>query len=113
MRIRTRLYIFNFDCFHIFYIVNEKLITGTYILLDSSYSLPKIQFKSDGTIKGLKDYKSYIVWTDFVAPGPDEYVSDGICFDDANNNKPCFDFEFKSDTLILKQKKQIFKLLKQ
>jgi len=95
------------------YIVNEKIFSGNYILIDSTNSQTKIQFKSDGTLTGFRDFKTYNVWTDFAAPGPDGDISDAIFFTDNTNKSIGFDFEFKTDTLFLKQANLTFKLLRQ
>ena len=48
------------------YIVNEKLFSGNYLLIDSSNHKTNVSFGSDGTITGLSNFKTYYVITDFM-----------------------------------------------
>lgn len=81
------------------YMVNEKLFSGNYILLNSENSSTKVDFKNDGSIIGFPDFKSYYVFTDFLG-GP-EAVLDEIAFNLHENNSKSFAFKISNDTTYL------------
>lgn len=78
------------------YIVNEKLFSGSYLLIDSTKSSTTINLKSDGSLTGYSDFKTYYVITDFMG-GP-ETILDGIAFNLNEENSKWFAFRIESDT---------------
>lgn len=80
-------------------IVNEKLFSGNYLLIDSTNSTTKINLKSDGSLTGYSDFKTYYVLTDFMG-GP-EAILDGIAFNLNEKNSKWFAFKINSDTTYL------------
>lgn len=81
------------------YIVNAKLFSGNYLLIDSTNSSTKINLKSDGSLTGYPDFKSYYVFTDFMG-GP-ETILDGMAFNLNNKNSKWFAFKIENDTIFL------------
>ncbi len=81
------------------YIVNEKLFSGNYLLIDSTNSSSKINLKSDGSLTGYSDFKTFYVFTDFTG-GP-ETILDGIAFNIQTNNSKGFAFTISNDTTYL------------
>ncbi len=81
------------------YIVNEKLFSGNYLLIDSTNSSSKINLKSDGSLTGYSDFKTFYVFTDFTG-GP-ETILDGIAFNIQTNNSKGFAFKISNDTTYL------------
>jgi hypothetical protein len=81
------------------YIVNEKLFSGNYLLIDSTNTTTKINLKSDGSLTGYSDFKTYYVFTDFMG-GP-ETILDGIAFNIQTNNSKGFAFKISNDTTYL------------
>ena len=91
------------------YIVNKIMFSGHYIFYDKGVQT-NVEFKNDGSSIGLKDFKKYVVATDFVAEGPDEESFDAISFSNSKSVGTVFLFEFNSDTLILINGKDTIKL---
>lgn len=81
------------------YIVNQKLFSGNYLLIDSTNSSTKINLKSDGSLTGYSDFKTYYVFTDFMG-GP-ETILDGIAFNINEKNSKWFAFKIHGDTTFL------------
>lgn len=81
------------------YLVNEKLFSGNYLLIDSTNSTTKVNLKSDGTLTGHSDFKAFYVFTDFMG-GP-ETILDGIAFNLNEKNSKWFAFKINSDTTYL------------
>lgn len=81
------------------YIVNEKLFSGNFLLLDSTNNGTMITLKSDGTITGDPNLKDYYVFTDFGG-GP-ETILDGIVFNRDEKNSSWFAFKIENDTTFL------------
>ena len=80
-------------------IVNEKLFSGKYLLIDSTNSSTEINLKSDGSLTGYSDFKTYYVFTDFMG-GP-ETILDGMAFNLNEKNSKWFAFKISSDTTYL------------
>ncbi len=106
------------------YIVNEKLFKGNYILIDTIGNKTNVSFKSDGTLIGMQDFKTYYVFTDFMG-GP-ETILDGIAFRINQRNSIWLAFVIQKDTTylynttgdeeageLLQLDKLIYKLVKQ
>ena len=81
------------------FIVNEKLFSGNFLLVDSTNSTRKIHLKSDGSLTGHSDFKTYYVITDFIG-GP-ETILDGIVFNLNEKNAKWFAFKINEDTTYL------------
>jgi len=81
------------------FIVNEKLFSGNYLLIDSSNSITNITFKNDGSLTGDSDLKTYYIFTDFLG-GP-KTILDGIAFNVNEKNMKCFAFKIEKDTTYL------------
>lgn len=80
-------------------IVNEKLFSGNFLLVDSINSTTKIHLNSDGSMTGNSDFKTYYVITDFIG-GP-ETILDGIIFNLNEINAKWFAFKTNKDTTYL------------
>jgi len=81
------------------YIVNEKLFSGNYLLIDSINTTTKVNFKSDGSLTGYSDFMTYYVFTDFMG-GPETSL-DGIAFNVNEKNSKWFAFKIYGDTTFL------------
>ncbi len=81
------------------YIVNEKLFSGNYLLLDNKNKVLKVILNSDGTLTGIPAFTTYYVFTDFMG-GP-ETILDGIAFNLYENNSTWFAFKIEKDTTFL------------
>jgi hypothetical protein len=81
------------------YIVNEKLFSGNYLLIDSTNSTTKINLKSDGSLTNYSDFKTYYVFTDFMG-GP-ETILDGMAFNLNEKNSKWLTFKINNDTTYL------------
>ncbi|MBE0662366.1 MAG: hypothetical protein IH597_07855 [Bacteroidales bacterium] len=81
------------------YMVNEKLFSGDYLLLDSTNNWTKVTLKSDGTITGYSGFKTYNVATDFLG-GP-KTILDEIFFNANERNAMLFAFIIQNDTTYL------------
>ncbi len=79
------------------FIVNSKLISGTYDVIDTLNSHSVAQFKDDGSVIGFLDYKKYVIQTDFIA-GPENNL-DQICFDISTKNAQCFTYQINGSTI--------------
>ncbi len=80
------------------YMVNKKLITGSYLVTDSTDKERLVQMTSEGVVKGLPGIETYYVITDFVAS---EDSSDVICFDIQTDTQNCYAFKINGDTITL------------
>ncbi len=81
------------------YITNKKLITGEYLMSDSTGSTRKATFNDHGKVTGFPGFENYYVNTDFsVEPGtnPDELI-----FDLYSRHQKLYAFKFNADTLNL------------
>ena len=81
------------------YIVNKKLITGTYTCEDKTGQSMTVQFNDDGKISGFPGFHSYYVNTDFMA-GPENNL-DEIFLDIRTKNQKGYAFTIQADTLNL------------
>jgi hypothetical protein len=79
------------------FFVNQKLITGNYSSTDSAGNTSPVKFKTDGTVYGLANFKTYSVGTDFEA-GPENNL-DIIYFDDIEQNTLAY--KINRDTITL------------
>lgn len=80
-------------------VVNEKLFSGNYLLIDSTSAIGTINLKNDGSLSGWADFNTYYVFTDFMG-GP-ESVLDGIAFNLNEKKSKWFAFKINSDTTYL------------
>jgi len=81
------------------YMVNEKLFSGNYLLIDSTNATTKISLKGDGSLTGHPDFQSYYVSTDFMGePGAS---LDEIEFNLNEKNAKSFAFKISNDTTYL------------
>ena len=81
------------------YMVNKKLVAGSYEATDTTGKKLVVRLYNDGTLSGFPNSKTYYILTDFVAEneeGPDE-----ICFDIQTSNQNCYGFQIKGDTISL------------
>lgn len=81
------------------YIVNEILFSGNYLLIDSTNSTTKVTFKSDGSLIGHAQFKTYYVFTDFT--GDSETTLDQIVFNVNENNSKWFAFHIFGDSTFI------------
>ena len=81
------------------YMVNEKLFSGEYLLIDSKNSKTKVNLNSDGSITGHSEFKTFYVFTDFLG-GP-EQVLDQMAFNVYEKNVKVFAFIVKKDAIYL------------
>lgn len=81
------------------HIVNEKLFSGNYLLIDSMNLKKKVTFKSDGSLAGFPNFKTYVVNTDFMG-GPETQL-DGIALNVDEKNSKWFAFKINGDTTFL------------
>lgn len=81
------------------YMVNEKLFSGKYLLIDSKNVKTKVSLNSDGSMTGHSDYKTFYVFTDFLG-GP-EQVLDQIAFNVYEKNARELAFIIKEDAIYL------------
>ncbi|GAA4332501.1 hypothetical protein GCM10023149_38810 [Mucilaginibacter gynuensis] len=78
-------------------LVNQVIITGTYILNDSLNVHNKVHFTTDGKVNGLSNFELYNLQTDFNS-GPMNNM-DEIAFDEYKKNQANFIFLINRDTL--------------
>jgi hypothetical protein len=81
------------------YILNEKLFSGNYLLIDSTNTSTKINLKNDGSLTGYSDFKTYYVYTDFMG-GP-KPILDVMVFNLNEKNSKLFAFKISGDTTYL------------
>lgn len=81
------------------YITNKKIITGNYMMADSTGSVSKCAFTNEGNVSGFPDFKSYWVNTDFEA-GPENNL-DEIFFDLYSKQQKSYAYKILLDTLKL------------
>jgi len=81
------------------YMVNKTLFSGIYDASDTAGNKMKIQFRDDGLVKGVSNFKKYYVLTDFAA-GPENKL-DEVCFDIQTQNQTCYAFKIITDTINL------------
>ncbi len=80
------------------YMVNKKLVTGSYLVTDSAGVERSVRMINEGIITGLPGFGTYYVITDFVGS---ECNTDKICFDIQTNLQSCFAFKISNDTISL------------
>lgn len=81
------------------YMVNKKLMAGSYKVIDTTGIERSVQLTNEGIIDGLPGFKTYYVITDFVASPQDSI--DQICFDIQTDKQICYAFEIRKDTMDL------------
>lgn len=81
------------------YIVNQKLISGSYIVTDTIGTGRLVSLDNEGNITGFPGSKTYYIITDFVAES--EKITDQICFDIQTANQKCYGFNINNDTINL------------
>lgn len=80
------------------YIVNEKLFAANYLLIDSTGTATKVTLNSDGTLVGYPAFRSYYVFTDFIAT---EASFDGMAMNMYEDDSASFALQFNKDTTYL------------
>lgn len=81
------------------YIVNKKLVAGTYKATDTAGKEFIVSLANNGSVSGFPGSKTYYILTDFVAE--DEEGPDEICFDVQISDRNCYGFQVKGDTINL------------
>ncbi|MFN8713875.1 MAG: hypothetical protein ACK5Z2_13600 [Bacteroidota bacterium] len=81
------------------YMVNEKIFSGNYLLIDTKNSSQKISLKSDGTLSGHTTFTTYSVTTDFL--GDPEPGFDEIVLNPQTINATSFAFKRANDSIYL------------
>ncbi|MCR6641239.1 MAG: hypothetical protein NVV82_20130 [Sporocytophaga sp.] len=81
------------------YVVNQKLISGDFLIYDSINNTTTVSLKSNGSLSGHPDFNEYYIYTDFIG-GPETSL-DNICFNLQSKNPICFAFQFNNDTIYL------------
>jgi hypothetical protein len=81
------------------YMVNQKLVSGTYKVTDSTGVETQVELTNEGKITGFPGFKTYYILTDFVADP--ENITDEICFDIQTKNQKCYGFKIVADTINL------------
>lgn len=83
------------------YIVNEKLFSGNYFLIDSVTSTKtKVQFDNDGSVKGFIDSETYHIVTDYA--GDHVYLNmDIILFQNEKRNFIQYAFQINENIICL------------
>lgn len=81
------------------YMVNKKLVAGTYKTIDVTGQEFIVNLTNDGSVSGFPNRKTYYILTDFVAE--DEEGPDEICFDIQTTNQDCYGFIINGDTINL------------
>lgn len=76
-------------------IINRILISGNYLATDSLKNRFKVSFTDDGKVKGLNDFKTYQVLTDYMTP-PNNLDEIGFEIDKQLN---WYGFKISADTL--------------
>ena len=80
-------------------IKNEKSIVGKYLLLDNLNLQAKVEFKTDGTITGFYDFKTYHITTE-INSGKSNTFNE-LCLNVSKYSNICFAYIIKGDTLNL------------
>jgi hypothetical protein len=81
------------------YVVNEKLFSGNYLLIDSTNATTKVNFKNDGSLTGYPAFNKYYIMTDFMG-GPVAML-DKIIFNIDTDHSKGFAFKKLKDTTYL------------
>lgn len=81
--------------------VNQKIVSGKFMLVDGKKPAVTVVFGKDGTLTGLSGFNGYRIMTDFLG-GPHQDF-DEICLNTSTSNTQCFAFEVKQDTINLFQ----------
>jgi len=79
------------------YIVNKYLFAANYISYDSLAAAGNVTLDVNGNSKGISDYTSYNVGTDFMGPETMDYVT----FGNKEHKYKTYIFDFVNDTLKL------------
>jgi hypothetical protein len=81
------------------YIVNKILFSGNYLLIDSTNFSTKVNLKSDGSLTGYSEFKTYYVSTDFMG-GPKTNL-DELAFNLHDEKIKWFAFTISRDTIYV------------
>jgi len=81
------------------YMVNKKLFSGNFTLIDSTNTKTEIEFNADGSLIGFLNFKTYHILTDYLGSAviPD---IDMISFRDGKNWE-LYAFQIIKDTILL------------
>jgi len=85
------------------YIINKKLISGSYTTTDSTGNRLKIKFNNKGEVSGFLDFRKYYINTDFIV-GPANNV-DQIYLETDSKFQKMYNYKFIEDTLNLYETK--------
>jgi len=83
------------------YIVNKKLFSGNYFLIDSATNTKtKVQFNNDGSLQGFPNFNTYHIVTDY-AGSPIFLDVDIILFRNEKRDVTQYAFQIVKDTIFL------------
>jgi hypothetical protein len=85
--------------FGIAYIINQKLITGKYLVTDTAGTVFNVEFTNEGKVSGFLNFENYMLNADFEA-GPENDL-DELYFDVYKKNKKDYLVKLNADTLSL------------
>lgn len=75
--------------------LNEKMISGDYLLFDNNNNPGQVvKFKSDGSVEGLRNYKTYSVCFAGDCTGETSPVSNTVTFKTVSNESLTFSFRY-------------------
>ncbi|GHT32589.1 hypothetical protein FACS189434_04680 [Bacteroidia bacterium] len=80
-------------------VVNEKIFSGEYFYIDSTNVERQVIFKTDGSVSGLLNFKTYYILTDFATSPEDS--PDIVIFDLYQPSSKEFAFQIKKDSIFL------------
>ena len=81
------------------YVVNDKLLTGNNLLIDTENHATKLNFNPDGSLTGHPTFKTFHIFTDFM--GEPNNNLDLISFNLATGKPTQFAFKIVNDTTYL------------
>jgi hypothetical protein len=105
------------------YLINKALVSGNYIMTDTTGSSTKVSFTNDGKVSGFLNYSKYGINFDLISDVMDNL--DEISLDGHTKNHASFSYKIIGDTLSLYNTypstdstelilgKRIYKLVKQ
>jgi len=82
------------------YIVNKKLFSGDFLLIDNENTQTQIKFNDDGSLEGFPEFIFYKIITDFI--GDVIFLEvDEILFQNAKRDVTSYAFQINKDTIYL------------
>ena len=82
------------------YMVNRRLFSGSFTLVDSLNKTTKVKFNDDGSLMGFPEYKTYHIQTDYLGD-PIYLDSDIILFWNEKRDITQYAFQIFKDTICL------------